>query len=69
MIKTTYAVNKAWVLGDDRFIKKIEKQTVQRVKPIQRGVIENQRNLWINHKIKYSNDLDCPNNFCGILIF
>ena len=31
------ALNKAWVLGNDRFMKQIEKQTGQRVKPMQRG--------------------------------
>ena len=37
MKEITDAVNKAWVLGDDRFMKQIEDQTGQRVKPIQRG--------------------------------
>ena len=37
MKEITDAVNKAWVLGNDRFIKQIEKQTGQRVKLSKRG--------------------------------
>jgi len=37
MKEITDAVNKAWVLGHDSFLKQIEKQTGQRVKPKLRG--------------------------------
>ena len=46
------AINKAWVLGDDRFKKQIEKQTGRRTSPDLRGGDRKSEKFRLNSKIK-----------------
>ena len=53
------AINKAWVLGDDRFKKQIEKQAGRRVSPMVRG---GDRKSEKYRPISYSDPFDCTNS-------